>query len=232
MNDGTIAAEASGRDETKWSRPGGIAAILLGLGYVATFPLYFRVGAPPASGDAWFRYLPGKTDVWWVIVALSVFTDFLYIPVILALYSCLKRCAKNAMLLATTFVLAFVFLDLAVTWPHYASILTLYQNYAATNDAAGRAAAIAAADYGCAVLNSPLEIVYSIVTLSVAILVIGWAMLGTAFGRVTAVLGLITGVLGIACLSRLSFAILGNAIGATVWLFLVGFGLWRQAGRR
>jgi hypothetical protein len=218
-------------DQVKWFRAGGIAAILLAIGYTVIFPLYFRVGAPPSGGDAWFEYLPGKTSLWWAIVAVSVLTDFLFVPVTLTLYLALRGHGKNAMLLATAFVGAFVSLDLAVTWSHYVSILTLYEKYAVTSDEVVRAGYLAAANYGSAMLTSPLEIVYSIFTLSFGILVIGFVMLRGIFNKATAYLGLITGVLGIASLSRQSFIIIGNALCTTLWLFFVGYGLFRLSYR-
>jgi hypothetical protein len=36
---------------------------VLGMGYIVIFPLYARVGAPPSGGEAWFKYLPGKTTI-------------------------------------------------------------------------------------------------------------------------------------------------------------------------
>jgi hypothetical protein len=71
--------------QRRWYRVGSVAALVLGIGYVIIIPLYARVGAPPNGGEAWFRYLPGKTTVWWAILSLSVFTDFLYVPVAFAL---------------------------------------------------------------------------------------------------------------------------------------------------
>jgi hypothetical protein len=232
MNLDETSGDRLGVPQLKWFRVGGIAAILLAVGYVVIFPLYFRVGAPPSGGDAWFKYLPAKTSLWWAIVAVSVVTDFLFVPVTLALYLALKNQGKNAMLLATAFVCAFVSLDLAVTWSHYASILTLYEKYAATSNVALRAGYLAAADYGSAMLTSPLEIVYSIVTLSFGILVIGFVMLRGVFSKLTAYLGLVTGILGIASLSRASFTIIGNALCATLWLFFVGYRLCRLTSDR
>ena len=223
------AVDSTDRDEKQWYRVGGIAALVLGVGYIIIFPLYAQVGAPPSGGEAWFKYLPGKTTAWWAILGLSVFTDLLFVPLALALYLALKAVNRNAMLLATAFVGLFVVLDLAVTWSHYASILTLYAKYSAATDDLQRAGYLAAASYGSAMLSSPLEIVYAIVTLSFGILVMGFVMLRGVFDKITAYLGLATGILGIASLTGLSVAIIGNALVATAWLFSVGYRLYRLA---
>src|SRR5262245_3162145 len=85
-------------------RVGGICALVLGAGYVAIIPLYAQVGAPPSGGQAWLEYLAGKTTVWWAILGLSVLTDFLFVPVALALYAALERINRSAMLVAIAFV--------------------------------------------------------------------------------------------------------------------------------
>ena len=206
---------------------GGIAALVLGVGYVVIFGLYARTGAPPSGGEAWFSYLPGKTTLWWTILWISVFTDVLYVPIALALYQALGATHRIAMQLASAFVGLFVALDLTVTWSHYASILVLFGKYAAATNEVDRASYIAAANYGSAVLTSPLEIVYSIVTLSAGILIIGIVMVRERFDKVTGYLAVATGVLGIASLTRSGYAIVGNALFATVWLFFVGYRLCR-----
>lgn len=215
------------RIQKQWYRVGGVAALVLGIGYIVIIALYAYVGPPPNGAEAWFRYLSGKTTVWWAILGLSVFTDFLYVPVAFSLYLALKDVNRNLMLLATAFVGLFVVLDLAVTWSHYASVLTLYAEYATATDDAHRASYIAAASYASAMLNSPLEIVYAIVTLSSGILLMGFVMLRGVFNKITAYLALGTGVLGILSLTGFSFAIIGNALFATAWLFFVGNRLCR-----
>ena len=217
-------------DQKRWYRVGGLAALALGICYVAIIPLYAHVGVPPiGGGEIWFKYLSGKTTFWWTILGLSVFTDFLFVPVALALYLALKGVNRNAMLLATAFVGLFVVLDLAITWSHYASILTLYQEYSKAADDANRAGYVAAANYASAILSCPLEIVYAIVTLSSGILVIGFVMLRGPFSKIAAYLGLATGLLGITSLTGLSLIIIGNALFATAWLFFVGHRLYRLA---
>ena len=225
----STTVDSADADQKQWYRVGGIAAFILGIAYIIIVPLYAHVGAPPTDGEGWFKYLPAKTTVWWVILGLSVLTDFLFVPVAFALYLALKAINRNAMLLATAFVGLFVVLDLAVTWSHYASVLTLYHNYSTATNDTHRAGYVAAANYASAMLTSPLEIVYAIVTLSFGILLTGFVMLRGAFNKITAYLGFATGILGILSLTGLSLIIIGNALFATAWLFFVAYRLYRLA---
>ncbi len=215
----------------KWhNRVGGICALLLGVAYLAIIPLFAHVGAPPTGGEAWLKYLEGKTTVWWAILGLSVFTDFLFIPVAFSLYLALNRFNRYAMLLGTAFVGLFVVLDLAVTWTNYASLLTLSGLHsAASNDDALRAAYVAAANYPSAVLASPTEVFFAIVDLSLGILIIGFVMLKAhgIFGKMTAYMGIATGISGIAAPSHIFPLIIINALLATVWVLLFGLRLFR-----
>jgi hypothetical protein len=223
-------AEALEQDAAGLYRVGGISALALGIAYIAIFPLYAHVGAPPVGdGEAWLRYLVGKTSVWWAILALSVLTDLLFVPVGLSLYVALKAINRNAMLLATAFVGLFVVLDLAVTWSSYASLLTLGDRYAAATNDVQRAAYVAAAHGASAMLASRLEVVYAIVILSSAILVIGFVMLKGVFSRTTAYLAVLTGISGIVSIAGWSLTIITNAVLATLWLLFVGYRLCRLA---
>jgi hypothetical protein len=218
----------------KWLyRVGGISALLIGVAYIITIPLYVRVGAPPSGGEARLQYLDGKTTVWWAILGLSVLTDFLFVPVALSLYFALKGINKNAMLVATAFVGLFIGLDLAVTWPNYASLIILSGKYTAATNGAEQASYVAAANYATAVLGSSLEAVYSILVLSFGILMIGLVMLKGIFGKSTAYLGLVTGILGIVSVvgpffvSTLSVVIIITSALTTVWVLSVGYRLYR-----
>ncbi len=226
MGADAVTANAADPDSRRLYRVGGISALVLGAAYIAIIPLYAHVGAPPSSGEAWLKYVSGKTTVWWAILSLSVLTDLLFVPVALSLYLALERVHRSAMLVATAFVGLFVVLDLAVTWSSYAALLTLGGSYAAAANDVQRAAYIAAANYPSAVLASRLEIVYSIVILSFAILIIGIVMWKGIFSRATALLGLITGVLGLASLTGVSALIIMNALVATVWVLFVGYRLY------
>jgi hypothetical protein len=216
-------------DDKSLLRIGGIAAIVLGIGYLIIFPLYAKVGAPPNTGEAWLAYLSGKTTIWWLILGLSVLTDILFLPFAFALYVALKDLSRNVMPFAIALVALFVVLDLAVTWANYASLLTLGGRYASATTEAQRAIDIAAASYAAAVLASRLEIVYAILILSVGILMIGLVMLRSVFGKPTAWMAVVTGLLGIASLAGWGVTIILNAVFATLWILLAGFKLYRLA---
>jgi hypothetical protein len=223
-----LAVDATAAQDNKfWYRMGSISAIVLGIGYVITIPLFAHVGAPPSGGEAWIKYLPGKTAVWWAILALQVFTDFLYVPLALVLYLSLKKINRNAMLLAAAFMVMFVVLDLAITWSHYSAILILFEKYSAAASDLQRASYLAAINYADAALASPLERVYAIVTPSFGILVTGIVMLRGVFDKFTAWLAVVVGIFGIAALTGLGVAIYGNALLFTVWLFFVAYRLYR-----
>lgn len=214
--------------EAKWSyRVGGLAALAIGAAYLVILGLFAVVGAPPVGGEAWLRYLAGKTTIWWAIVDLSVLTNFFYLPVALALYFALQRVNRMAMLIAVACVGLFVVLEPAVNWAGYAALLTLSGDYAAATTDAQRAVYIAAASYPAAVLDSPLALLYAIGTLSTGILIIGLVMRHGVFSKLTAYLGVITGLLGLVAVADVSVAVILNAVCATLWLFLVGYRLYR-----
>ncbi len=221
----------------KWLyRVGGASALLLGIGYIVIFPLYASVGAPPSGAEAWLEYSAGKTAAWWAILGISVLTDLLFIPIALALYLALNRVDRNAMLVGTSFVLLFVVLDLAVTWTNYAARIALSENYAAATTDAQRTAYVAAATFASAVLTSTLVGIYSIVTLSVGILIVGLVMLRAGFSKGAAYLGVATGILGILSVAGpllappLGVVVIIASVLTTVWLLLVGYRLI-QLGR-
>ena len=216
--------------DDKWFyRVGGICALALGLAYLIIFPLFARVGTPPTHGEDWLTYLPGKTEVWWSILSLSVLTDFLFIPVALSLYIAFRRINTNAMLVATAFVGLFVVLDLSVTWTNYAALLTLSELYAKATTDLQRAGLVAAANYASVVLSSPTEVYLAVVDLSIGILITSCVMLRgrEPFGRTTAWLGLATGISGLLSATGFFPVILLNALFATIWILFVSHRLLR-----
>src|SRR5262249_38064439 len=118
-----------------------------------------------------------------------------------------------------------------------AALITLGERYAGATTDVQRTAYVAAAQYPSAVLTSTMEAVYSILVLSLAILLIGWVMRKGVFGKSAAYLGVITGLLGIVSVAdpfvhpTLSGAIIATSMLTTLWVLLVGFKLY-QLGRR
>jgi hypothetical protein len=150
---------------------GGVAALLIALGYFATMPAFAVAGAPPTGALARLEYHAGTVGPWWAIVALSVLTDLLFVPTSIALYTALRRWGQPTMLVATVFTVLFVALDLGVTWTGYVSLIGMGEQYAAATAAEQRAALVAAAGYPDAVLSSPLISIDSILTLGIGIFV-------------------------------------------------------------
>lgn len=216
-------------DERWLHRAGAISALVIGICYVAILPLFARVGVPPTSGEVWLKYLQGKSTIWWTILALCVLTDFLFVPLALSLYVELKQVSKNAMLLATAFVGLFIGLDLAVTWTNYASLLSLSSSYAAATNDIQRAGYVAAANYASAVLAARTLVFYSIVDLALAIFIIGFVMLkeNGIFSKTTAYLGVAAGFFGILSATGFFVSIILHALLVTVWIFFVGYQLFR-----
>jgi len=218
-------------------RAGGVSALVFGIAYLVIIGLYVPIGAPASGAEARLAYVAGNTRTWWAILGLSVLTDFLLVPVALALYLALKGVNRSAMLLATACFGLFIVLDLAITWTNYETLITLSGKYAAAANDAQKAAIVAAAVGPSAVLGSRLLFVYNSLTLAVGILVDGFVMLTGIFSRSTAFLGLATGVLGIISVvgpffvSALSLTIIVTSILTTVWVLFVGYRLYRLGGQ-
>ncbi|MBI5877935.1 MAG: hypothetical protein HZB53_09805 [Chloroflexi bacterium] len=212
-------------------RLGGISAIVLGLSYILITVVYVLGGALPSGAEEWLKYLVGHTTAWWTILALSALTDFLFLPVALALTIALKEVNRNAVLAGASLIAMFAILDLTVTWPNYASLITLSGKYAAVTSDVQRTVIVAAATYAWSVLNSSLFAVYAILVPSLGILIIGLAMLKGVFNKATAYSGLATGILGIVAvvgpfvISALGAIAIIASVFTTVWVLLAGVSL-------
>jgi hypothetical protein len=218
----------------KWIyRVGGIAAFILVVGYLITFPVYIWLGdAPPNGVEAQLVYFSEHGVGWWVILGLMVFTDLLMIPIFLALYQALKGINRNTMLLAIACKGLFIALDLAVTWTAYSTLIMAGANYAAVTDATQRAVFLAAAAYPSAILNSPMSGTYAILIPSTGVLLAGLVMLSGVFNKTTAYLALATGVTGMIFMgSYVIDALYGfryiNALLAMIWYLFVGIRLYK-----
>jgi hypothetical protein len=220
------------------TRLGGVAAIILALSYVAITALYITAGAiPDYVGQPWLEYLHGQQVVWWSIAGLSVLTDVLFLVVAASLYVALRSADATAAFVGAGLLALFAILDLAVTWPNYAALITLSGQYAASTDDARREALAVAADLPAAILGSSLFAVYAILVPSLGILVLGWVMRRGPFGQGTAYLGVLTGILGIVAVlgpylvPALGAVVILTSILTALWVLLVGIRLLRPPGQ-
>ena len=169
----------------------------------------------------------------WTILGLSVLTDFLLIPLALSLYLALKGINKNVTLLGIAFILLFVLLDLAITWPNYATLITLSSRYALAANDTERVFFVTAAMSPSIVLESSLLFIYNTLTLSVGILMVSLVMLKGIFNKATAYLGIATGIFGVVAvfgpflLSAFSVTIIFASIFTTLWVMFAGHRLYR-----
>ena len=238
--DATISPSSEGappdRDGTWPYGVGAVCAFVLVAGYLLTFPLYAWVGgAPPRDLEAQLAYFGEHAAGWWIILALMVLTDLLYIPIFLAIYHASRSVSRYGALLACGFMGMFVALDLSLTWTAHASLITSGVSYA-TATGAHRAALITAAAYPSAMLQSPLLGIYTIVLPALGILIAGIVMVRGVFNRATAYLALAAGVSGIAYTASyvspsLDAIRIVNALLVTVWFAFVGHGLYRLGHR-
>lgn len=223
--------------EANLYRLGGVSAVVLGLLYLAVTALYAVAGAAPdGSGEARLVYFQGKDAAWWGITWLSIVTDVLFLPLVAALYVALRHVNRNRMLAGATLLVLFVVLDLAVTWPNFASLIVLSGDHAAATTDAQRAAIAAAASYPASVLDSTVFAIYAIVVPALGILGISLVMVEGNFSRSAAYVGVLTGILGIVAVAG---ALIWDPLGAlaiptsvltTIWVFVVGYRLVKIAG--
>jgi Domain of unknown function (DUF4386) len=221
--------------DVKWIyRVGGLAGLMLGAGYLLTFPVIaYAGGFPPPGTEARLAFMAEHAAGWWAVAALMIFTDLLYVPVFLALYQALKGINQYMMLLALACAGLFVALDLAVTWTAYFSLITLGGNYAAATSDAQRAIIVAAAGYPSAINDSPLLGIYAILIPATGLLLASLVMRKGIFNKALAYVGMVAGICGILAgvgpivLGALDVAQYINASLAMIWFFVVGWKIYQ-----
>jgi len=234
MDDVRAASAELDPDDRRILRAGAICAFAVVAGYLATFPLYAWVGAPPSTGVVdQLDYFGAHAQGWWIIASLMVITDLLLLPLFLALYQALKGIGRHLVLLAFACIALFVAFDVAVTWTAHAVLIASGTQYAAATSAAAKTALVAGAAYPSAVLDSPVAGFGAIVMPSLAILLTGLAMLRGVFGKPAAYLALAAGMTAFAFMGSYAFDSLSplkivNALLVTAWYVVAGVGLYRM----
>lgn len=228
--------------EGRWLyRVGGVSAIAFAVMYFVIVAIFVPLGGMPTGGaEGWLKNLAKNSTDWAAIISLNVLTDFLLVPITLALYLALKGVNKSVMLAATAIVFCFPILDLPLTWGTIGSLFELSGQYAAAVNAVQREAVVMAAIYPSAMMDADVLRVYGWLPVNVGILLIGFVMLKGIFGKGTAYLGVVTGVFGVTATAAsffeptrsLSFILIGlTAVIHAVWSLSAGFQLCKLGWR-
>jgi len=217
-------------DDRVLMRTGGIAALLVFIGYLLTFPVYAVVGYYPAGVEERLVYFSNHATGWWIITGLMVATDLLIIPVFIAIYRAVPH--RRAVLLAVACQALFVAVDLAVTWTAHTALITLGRDFAAATGDVQRTALLAAAGYPSSVLDSLLLGIIIILIPSLGIL-LATPDMAQSFSRSAVILGWAAGLTGLIAgfvsILPASFRVAPviNALLIMVWYLLTGLRLFR-----
>ena len=189
--------------ETKYSRDilfwAGISGIVVAAGYLIISVCFAISGFPlPTDGESWISYLDGKTELWTVIIWLSIITDILYIVIALGFIKLLENKYRFWVILASIFFILFVVLELAGTWSLYPTIIELYKNYTVSDSPARQSVYLGAIEYSSTHFQTTANAFYAIVIPSLATIIYSIIMLkGRDFGKLVPIIGMISGICNI-----------------------------------
>jgi len=177
----------------------GYSGISIAIAYVFNTIAYTISGFPlPERATDWVIYLEGKTALWWTIIWLSIITNILYLPFTYGLYEFLKKTHKTLALISGGLFSLFVFLELAITWTAYPTIIELFKKYKLTEVGLEQERILSSIQYASAVFQTPVASFYFIIVPSLAALFASFTLLKSReFGKALPWIGFISGVCNI-----------------------------------
>jgi hypothetical protein len=206
----------------KW---GGVCALLVGVIYFIALASALSLGLPSSTtGEGILKWFSGQTTLAYTLYGLTIVTDVLLVPVVLALYLALKEVNKNATLAAAGFGGLSVALDLGVTLITWIALITLSQNYAAATSDVQRAAYLATADYAVGI-TSVSATVYGSIIFAIWPLITGLVMLKGVFNKATAYVG-IAGSIASIVYGITIFVPYSSSLAIFLVLAFILFGIW------
>lgn len=236
-NNQTDTEKRYARDLFFWA---GVSGIAVAAGYLIISICFAISGFPlPADGASWISYLEGKTDLWAVIIWLSIITDILYILIALGIVKFYEDKYRFWVVAASVFFGLFVVLELAGTWSLYPTIIELYKNYTVADSSAGQAVYLGAIEYASTHFQTTANAFYAIVLPSLAVIIYCLVMLqGKGFGKLVPVIGLVSGICNILSVfgglvyEPLERLIMLGSFLALFWFLGIGIGLLRESRGR
>ena len=232
----TDAEKIYSKDILFWA---GISGILVSAGYFIISICFAISGFPlPADGASWVSYLDGKTELWGVIIWLSIITDILYIIIALGLIKFYENRYKFRVVLGSIFFILFVVLELAGTWSLYPTIIELFKSYTLSDSAAGQSVYIGAIEYASTHFQTTANAFYAVVLPSLAVIIYCGVMLKSKdFGKAVPVIGLISGICNIVSVfggliyQPLEKLIMPGSFLVLFWFLGVGLKLIKESRR-
>ncbi len=219
--------EARRQVDPSWKgvyRLGGVCLLVSGLTFLAVAIISLVLGPAPSGGEEYLKSLASHALLAQVNFGIYAITDFLMMPVILALFLSLKHINRNAMLVAAGILALYIIFDFAITEMNSLTLVSLTQHYTAAASDAERSAYVAAADYALATL--PIATFCSYAVSSIGLIITGLVMLKGVFNRPTALLGIFAGVEGTVG----AFYGIYPPLTALLIPALITYGLWAILG--
>jgi hypothetical protein len=219
--------EARSKVDPTWKgiyKVGGICLFLAGIIFITVAILSMFLGPAPSSAEPYLKSLATNTVLAQINFGLYAFSDFLFLPVVLALYLSLKQINKNVMLIAAGLMTLYIIFDFGITELNSLTLVSLTQNYSTAINDLQRSTILASAAYALATL--PLATFCSFIVSSVGLIIIGFVILRGVFSKPTGLLAITAGIEG----TIGAFYGIFPSLAAFLVPALITYGLWAFFG--
>lgn len=194
--DDSINCEKESQYNMSFYKIAGYSGIAIAIGYIYITIAYVISGSPlPTNAVEWIAYLDNKDIIWWSIIWLSIITNLFYLPVVYGLYQYLKNTSRAIMLISGVLFTLFVFLELAITWSNYPTLLELVSKYKLASTDEQKTIYLSAIEFASTQFQTPITAFYFIFIPSIAAILASYTMLmSKRFGKIIPYVGLISGL--------------------------------------
>jgi hypothetical protein len=210
-------------------RISSISAFVFFIGYILTILIYTQMGVPPKETGAWLSFVGNNINSWWLILIIMVITDIILLPIMLSLYQELKDYNKYPVAFGTLLIFIFVILDLTITWPNYAFLIDLSNDFNANETI--KENLINLTRFSVFTVNSTLLSFYIIVLPAIGIILISISMNKGGFSNTSVIIGLLSGLMSGSSIFRIfgipffEYLIIPGSMFMGIWIFLIGLRL-------
>jgi hypothetical protein len=195
-SDVSLKREKDGQYNMPIYRLAGYSGIAIAIGYIFITIEYMVAGpAIPTNAIEWTTYLDNNSTIWWSIIWTSIITNLLYLPVVYGLYLNLKNTNRTIILISGTLFTLFVFLELAITWSNYPTLLELVSKYKLAANDTQKTIYLSGIEFASTEFQTPITAFYTIFIPAIAAILASCSMFKSKiFGKLIAYIGLISGI--------------------------------------